>query len=998
MEARRSAVPATRRPLYFDAFSFDPESGRLTRDGAEVPLGRTAARVLSVLLTHRQRTVTQEEIRRAVWATHVVDRGAVKGYISDLRAILRDHPRAPRLLASVDGGYRFIAAVTSHSPAQRAVKLSSVVGRDDILQGLRNQLARALDGRRRFVFVTGEPGIGKTTTVEVFLEDAEATHRVLVGRGQCVEHSGPGMAYLPLLDALERICGGDEGPRVEALLRQHAPTWWAQLRGAVTSDDRAAVERRVHGATQERGFRELARVVEVLTADMPLVLWLEDLHWCDPETIALLSFLARRTEPARLCIVGTYRPAEVIVHQHPVKALTQELNAQGIAVVLLLSFLSSESIEAYLRHRFGSATHLPVPDLARVLQRRTEGNPLFIVRMLDYAVAQGTIAENADGWRLTAPHRELETLFPASLLDLIARELAQLADGEREVLEAASVVGEEFTMAEVAAALQLDSDLVDQHCEMLVRQRQLLHQGEPEHWPDGTVTIRARFGHTLHRHAIYNQLLPSRKLLWHGRIGACKAAAYGDHPGPIAAELAAHFSRAGDLQRAIHYHVEAGQVALRQQAHHVAAAQYTAALEMVPRLPDTPDRAQQEAEIWMALGKACMAAQGYAAPEVGQAYAQALALCQKTAEAPHLFPTLYGLWGFHLTRGECRTAQQLGERMLSLAQHGQDADLLLQAHQASGLTCYFRGENVLARDHLQQAMGLYDPGRHRRHLFLYGYDPAVVCLLYMAWLEWALGYPDQALQSSHNALSRAQGISDAPSLASATYVASLVHNWRGEWSSALQQAQEAVGVATQHGLPFWIGLGTIGVGWALALQGQCDDGIAEMRHGLEVYQRTGARVGLSQKLMALTEAYGKVGRHEEALVALAEAHTFCEASGELYCAAELARLKGEILLRQSRAASPRRRPERKAKGKPRPRLPTVAGEAEACFHQALDTARRQKAKSWELRAAMSLAELWGQEGKTRDARRLLGDVYGWFTEGFGTADLLAAKRQLAALT
>src|SRR5262249_9529228 len=154
------------------------------------------------------------------------------------------------------------------------------------------------------------------------------------------------------------------------------------------------------------------------------------------------------------------------------------------------------------------------------------------------------------GWRLTATHRELETLFPASLLDLIARELAELADGEREVLEAASVVGEEFTLAEVAAALQVESDLVDQHCEMLVGQRQLLHQGEPEHWPDGTVTIRARFGHALHRHAIYDQLLPSRKLLWHGRIGACKAAAYGDHPGPIAAELAAHFSRAGDLQRA----------------------------------------------------------------------------------------------------------------------------------------------------------------------------------------------------------------------------------------------------------------------------------------------------------------------------------------------------------------------------------------------------------------------------------------------------------------
>jgi tetratricopeptide (TPR) repeat protein len=228
------------------------------------------------------------------------------------------------------------------------------------------------------------------------------------------------------------------------------------------------------------------------------------------------------------------------------------------------------------------------------------------------------------------------------------------------------------------------------------------------------VTIRARFGHALHRHAIYDQLLPTRRLMWHARIGVRKAAAWEVDTRPIAAELAAHFSRAGDLQRAIRYHVEAGQVAWRQQAHHVAAAQYTAALEMVARLPDTPERARQEAGIWMSLGEACMAAKGYAAPEVEQAYAQALALCQKTAEAPHLFPTLYGLWGFHLTRGECRTAQELGERMLRVAQQGRDGDLLVQAHQAVGLTCYFRGENLPARNHLQQALDLCRVGRASR--------------------------------------------------------------------------------------------------------------------------------------------------------------------------------------------------------------------------------------------------------------------------------------------
>jgi predicted ATPase len=202
----------------------------------------------------------------------------------------------------------------------------------------------------------------------------------------------------------------------------------------------------------------------------------------------------------------------------------------------------------------------------------------------------------------------------------------------------------------------------------------------------------------------------------------------------------------------------------------------------------------------MSLGEACMAAKGYAAPEVEQAYAQALALCQKTAEAPHLFPTLYGLWGFHLTRGECRTAQELGERMLRVAQQGRDGDLLVQAHQAVGLTCYFRGENLPARNHLQQALDLCRVGGHRGHAFLYGYDPAIVCLLYMAWLQWALGYAHRALQCSQEALERAQEFGYAPSLASAAYVMSLVQNWRGDWSSALQRAQDAMAIANQSGL------------------------------------------------------------------------------------------------------------------------------------------------------------------------------------------------------
>src|SRR5262245_23239356 len=693
--------------LYFGPFGFDLHSGRLTCDGAEVSLGRTAAKVLTVLLTHSQQIVTQAEIRRAVWPSQVVDRGAVKGYIRDLRAVLQDDPRAPQFIASVDGGYRFIAPVATHSPAQRAAKRAAVVGRDEVFQSLHALLEDTFRGQRRFVFVTGEAGIGKSTAVEVFLEQAEAERQLVVGRGQCVEHAGSGMAYLPVLEALERLCNSEAGPRVLAIFRQHAPTWLAQLPAALTPEEVDAVQRNTQGATQERRFRELARALEVLSAELPLVLWFEDLHWCDPETITLLSFLARRTEPARLYVIGTYRPVEVIVHQHPVKALTQELHAQGIGAVVLLPFLPPAAIAAYVRQRFASGDHLPLQDLAHALPRRTEGNPLFMVRVVDYAVTRRIITEGDDGWQLTTTQDELETVFPASLQDLIAQQLAQVTDEERQVLEAASVVGKEFTLAEVTAALQVEPEVVDQCCETLIRQRQLLHAGEPEHWPDGTVTVHARFGHVLDRDAIYGQLLPTRRLMWHGRIGARKATAYGAHTEPVAAELAVHFARAGKVPEAIGYYAQAGQGALLQQAHQVAAAQYAAGLELLTRLPDTPERAQQEVGLQVALGVTRMATKGDAAPEVAQAYAQALAVCQTLSEAPQRFPTLYGLWGFHLTRAEYHTARPLGERMLRLAQRAQDAGLLLQARQAVALTHYCLGEFVAAREHLQQALLLY---------------------------------------------------------------------------------------------------------------------------------------------------------------------------------------------------------------------------------------------------------------------------------------------------
>ena len=280
---------------------------------------------------------------------------------------------------------------------------------------LRDALDRTLEGQRRIVFVTGEAGIGKTTAVELFLEESAAAQPLVFGRGQCVEHSGSGMAFLPVLEALERICPlRARSARARGAARRTPRRGWCSYPVSLAPDDRADLEQSAQTATQERRFRELAQALELLTVDDPLALWLEDLHWCDPETVALLSFLARRTEPARLLIIGTYRAVEVIVHQHRIKALAQELHAHGTAAMVLLPFLSPRRsrrtcASASRRRRLAGRAISPRP--CRI---GPKGSPLFMVRVLDYAVAQGILALNGDQWQLATTAADLATLFPTA--------------------------------------------------------------------------------------------------------------------------------------------------------------------------------------------------------------------------------------------------------------------------------------------------------------------------------------------------------------------------------------------------------------------------------------------------------------------------------------------------------------------------------------------------------------------------------------------------------
>ena len=441
-----------------------------------------------------------------------------------------------------------------------------------------------------------------------------------------------------------------------------------------------------------------------------------------------------------------------------------------------------------------------------------------------------------------------------------------------------------------------------------------------------------------------------------------------------------HFERGRDYPRAVQYLEQAGRRASQRSANREAVSHLTKGLELLKMLPDNRERAQQELMLQSALGRVLMATQGYAAPAVGKVYARAHELCSQMGKTPQLFPVLWGLIAFSIVRGEYQTAHKLGEQLLRLAQITQDPALLLEAHQVLGQILYFLGEFASAQEHLEQGIVIYDPQQHHSHAFLYGHDPGVACLGYAAFVLWYLGYPDQAVQRSHEALALAQGFSHPYSMAYVRLVATRLHQLRQEGQITQEQAEALISISTEQGYALFVALGPIMRGWALASQGQAEEGMAQIRQGLTASSATGVAHTLTHFLALLAETCGRTGQWEEALSVLAEALALVDKTGERYYEAEIYRLKGELTL-QANTQSP----------------DSQITEAETCFQQALKIARQQEAKSWELRAATSLARLWQSQGKITEAHDLLIPVYDWFTEGFDTKDLQEAKTLLGEL-
>jgi predicted ATPase len=468
--------------IAFGPFRLETTQGRLWQGDHRIPLRPRSLAMLGYLVAHPGRLVTKAEVQQHVWGgTHVTDT-VLRVSVQEIRAALGDAAGAPRYLATVGRqGYRWLGGGALEAPPPRPASLR--VGRQGEVALLEGWYQQAAQGTRQLVFVSGEAGVGKTTVVEMALARRAAGGGGRTAWGQCVEHTGEGEPYLPFMEVLGQLGQGPARDEVRAVLRQYAPMWLAQLPGLVSEPELERLQGRLHGTTQVRMLRELAEALEVLTTDRILVLLLEDLQWSDRSTVECLAYLAQRPEPARLLVLGTYRPVEVLLQGHALRGMVQELCGRGQGVDLQLEFLSAADVAAYVAGRLGGPV---AASLTAFVYQRTDGNALFMVNIVEHLVQQGAVVRQAGQWTLREGAEAPEASLPVGLRGLLLRRIEALPPATRRVLEAASVVGEAFAVAAVAAGVQAPLEDVEAVCAGLAAQRHFLDDVGWTVWPDAT--------------------------------------------------------------------------------------------------------------------------------------------------------------------------------------------------------------------------------------------------------------------------------------------------------------------------------------------------------------------------------------------------------------------------------------------------------------------------------------------------------------------------------
>jgi len=972
--------------LRFGSFVLDRANQQLRCDSKDISLPPKTFAVLQYLAENPQRLVTQDELLKAVWGSVAVANGLLRGYIRDIRRALADDAARPRFIETIPHrGFRFLAEVradsTSHLPLTPDEPPSGtpslrLIGRDMDLGALQKSLQATLGGRRQVVFIAGEAGIGKTALLNGFLDQLRAAHPILVACGQCIEQYGTREAYLPIFDALGTLCRGTHLSNVIGVLTRHAPSWLGQMPGVLSDDQFQALQGTIQGTTQPRMLREFCEALEALSVDRLIILALEDLQWSDHSTVDLLSMIARRQEFAHLMLIGSYRPADVIVSGHPLRSVIQDLQAHRLCSELWPEYLSETAVEEYLADRFPD--HRFPPKLSQVIHRKTGGNPLFVTALIDDLLREQFIQKDLEHWQLKGEPEVIGTHQSSSVRQAIEGQLGRLSTTEQRVLEAAAVAGLEFTAESVAAALEMDAAGVEDHCDELVRRRQILTSAASS--ADFPSSSRYAFAHDLYRAAGLDRSPPNRRRRWYQRIAEKMVADCGERLEEVATELAYYFEQATMPLEAADYCALAGERAMRRLANPEAIAHFRRGIELLNGAPASERHDALELHLLVDLALPLTASHGYGTEEVAGVLSRARDLNQKLGDGPQTFGALRGLYQLLMGRGDYQATLDLCDKLDRVAEREREPLLVVEALRMRGISAFFLGRLSEAGDALKQSLLLFNRREQgSSQISAIAEDPETSAKSILALVLWMLGFPDQARQLGHEAVITAQQLRAPYSMAIAHCFLALVMRFLRDPVATLEQAQSAIAICDAHGFALWRAQASLERGWAIAMQGHTAAGIKEIRAALAPF----ATVGESGSIAKLADVCLNARRTPEGLKSVDAALRLVHDHGERTWEPELYRLKGELLAQRANSKA--------TKGKQQER---DIKEAEQCFATALARARESGSKSFELRAAMSQYRLSNQKDKRNQARRILAELYDSYTEGFNTPDLVDARSLL----
>ena len=861
--------------------------------------------------------------------------------------------------------------------------LTPLVGRDQVVGLLLERWEQSVEGSGQVVLLGGEPGIGKSRMVQMLKEHvksetfAEKNSRAFsdtwgeispIIEFRCSPYHQNSALY-PIIDMLQRVVLGfaredssqQKLSKLEAFLmslgfsvEQYVPLF-ASFFSIPISHDRYPPLRLTPQRQRQKTLEALLEIFLWRTKQQPVLFIVEDLHWADPSTLELLNLVVDRGSTPNILTLLTFR-----------SDFNPSWLTRSHVTPITLNRLTRKQVATMVDH-ITRAKLLP-SEVMRQIVSKTDGVPLFVEELTKMVLESGMLREREGGYELT--QSLLSLAIPTTLQDSLTARLDQLGTA-KEVAQLGAVLGSQFSYEVLQAVSSLDEVILRRELSRLV-DAELLSHHHPNH-SDGTTYV---FRHPLFREAAYNSLLKSTRGQYHRQIAEVLAEQFPEFAETQPGVLAHHYTEASLNNDALIYWQRAGQRAIERSANVEAIRHTTRALELLNTLPNSRGKSQHELVLQTTLGPALIATRGYAASEVVDAYTRARELCQELGETPQLFPVLFGLWLAHLVRAELQTARELGEQLLNLAEHAKDRALLLEAHRALGATLCYLGNFVASQERLEHGIALYDSQQHLpRTFFHYLADARLTCLSYSATALWFLGYPDQALRRIHKVLALAKAVDHPFSMAVALYFTGMVHQCRREVNAAQEQSEAVRAISTEQGFTLWASAGAIGEGWALTEQGMGATGIAQMQQGLTDWRTTGAEILRPYFLALLAEAYVKVEKLDEGFSVLTDALDAVERRGDRFFEAELNRIKGELMLLRDDAEA----------------------DVEAYFRRAIEISQRQCAKSLELRAAVSLSRLWQRQGKKMEARTLLSEIYGWFKEGFDTADLTAANALLNEL-